>query len=135
VVIGATEGETILSMNNKKEPFDKLEVRQAIVSAIDRSAVIEAASNGLGKPIGAHMSPGNPAYIDLTGTYPYDPAKAKEYLAAAGLPDGFSATIKLPPVPYARLGGEVIASQLREVGINLEIIPVEWADWLSTVYS
>jgi peptide/nickel transport system substrate-binding protein len=135
VVIGATEGETILSMNNKKAPFDKLEVRQAIVSAIDQSAVIEAASNGLGKPIGSHMSPGNSAYVDLVGTYPFDPEKAKEYLAAAGMPDGFSATIKLPPVPYARLGGEVIASQLRDVGINLEIIPVEWADWLSTVYS
>lgn len=135
VVIGATEGETILSMNGKKAPFDKLEVRQAISSAIDKAAVIEAASNGLGQPIGSHMSPANPAYIDLTGTYPYDVAKAKEYLKAAGMENGFNATIKLPPVPYARLGGEVIAAQLREVGINLEIIPVEWADWLSAVYT
>jgi peptide/nickel transport system substrate-binding protein len=135
VVIGATEGETLLSINNKKAPFDKLEVRQAIASAIDRGAIIEAASNGLGVPIGSHMSPANPAYIDLTGTYPHDLAKAKEYLKAAGLENGFSATIKLPPVPYARLGGEVIASQLREVGINLEIIPVEWADWLSKVFT
>lgn len=135
VVIGLTEGETLLSVNNKKAPFDKLEVRQAIASAIDRDAIIEAASNGLGKPIGSHMSPANPAYVDLVGTYPHDLAKAKEYLKAAGLENGFNATIKLPPVPYARLGGEVIASQLREVGINLEIIPVEWADWLSKVFT
>ena len=135
VVIGSTEGETILTMNNKKPPFDKIEVRQAIASAIDRKAVIDAASNGLGQPIGSFMSPANPAYIDLTGTYPYDVAKAKEYLKAAGLESGFSATIKLPPPSYARLGGEVIASQLREVGINLEIIPVEWADWLSKVFT
>ena len=136
VVIGATEGETILSINNKKAPFDKLEVRQAIASAIDRKAIIEGASEaGAGLPIGSHMSPGNPAYVDLVGTYPHDLAKAKEYLAAARLPDGFSATIKLPPVRYARDGGQIIASQLREIGINLEIIPVEWADWLSKVFT
>jgi len=135
VVIGATEGETILSMNNKKAPFDKLEVRQAVASALDRKAVIDGASNGLGLPIGSHVSPNNPDYVDLVNTYPHDVAKAKEYLAAAGLPDGFKATIKLPPVPYARLGGEVIAAELRNVGINLEIIPVEWADWLKSVYT
>jgi len=135
VVIGATEGETILSMNNKKEPFSKLEVRQAVASAIDRKAVIDAASNGLGLPIGSHVSPKNPDYVDLVDTYPHDVAKAKEYLKAAGLPDGFKATIKLPPVAYARQGGEVIAAQLREVGINLDIIPVEWADWLKGVYT
>lgn len=135
VVIGTTEGETLLSMNNKKAPFDKLEVRQAIASAIDRNAVIAGNGSGLGTPIGSHMSPADPAYIDLTGTYPYDVAKAKEYLKAAGLENGFSATLRLPPPAYARDGGQVIASQLREVGINLEIIPVEWAEWLSKVFT
>lgn len=135
VVIGSTEGETLLSINNKKPPFDKLEVRQAIASAIDRKAVIAGNGSGLGQPIGSHMSPANPAYVDLVNTYPYDLAKAKEYLKAAGLENGFNATLKLPPVPYARDGGQVIASQLREVGINLEIIPVEWADWLSKVFT
>lgn len=135
VVIGTTEGETLLSINNRKPPFDKLEVRQAIASAIDRQAVIAGNGTGLGTPIGSHMSPANPAYVDLTGTYPYDVAKAKEYLKAAGLENGFSATLKLPPPAYARDGGQVIASQLREVGIDLEIIPVEWADWLSKVFT
>lgn len=135
VVIGSTEGETVLSTNNKKAPFDKLEVRQAIAHALNRDEIIAGASSGLGTPIGSHFAPHNPAYVDLTGTYPYDPAKSKELLAAAGFPDGFSATLKLPPPPYARQGGEIIASQLRQVGINLEIIPVEWADWLSQVFA
>ncbi|WP_274628542.1 ABC transporter substrate-binding protein [Arvimicrobium flavum] len=135
VVIGTTEGETLLSMNNKKPPFDKLEVRQAIASAIDRAAIIAGNGSGLGAPIGSHMSPANPAYVDLTGTYPHDIAKAKEYLKAAGLENGFNATLKLPPPAYARDGGQVIASQLREIGINLEIVPVEWADWLSKVFT
>lgn len=135
VVIGATEGETILSTNNKKSPFDKLEVRQAIAHTLDRQAIIDAASSGLGTPIGSHFSPANAAYVDLTGTYPHDIAKAKELLKAAGLENGFKATLKLPPVGYARDGGQVIAAQLREVGIDLEIIPVEWADWLKQVFT
>ncbi|MEO3999998.1 ABC transporter substrate-binding protein [Mesorhizobium sp. CAU 1732] len=135
VVIGSTEGETLLSMNNGKEPFDKLEVRQAIAHALNRDEIIVGASNGFGTPIGSHFSPANAAYVDLTGTYPHDVEKAKQLLADAGYPDGFSATIKLPPPPYARLGGEIIASELRQVGINLEIIPVEWADWLSQVFT
>ncbi|MDP3898304.1 MAG: ABC transporter substrate-binding protein [Mesorhizobium sp.] len=135
VVIGSTEGETVLSTNNKKPPFDKLEVRQAIAHALDRKAIIDGASSGLGIPIGSHFSPGNAAYVDLTGTYPHDIAKAKELLKAAGLENGFKATIKLPPVAYARDGGQIIASQLREIGIELEIIPVEWADWLKQVFT
>ncbi|WP_011580652.1 MULTISPECIES: ABC transporter substrate-binding protein [Chelativorans] len=135
VVIGATEGETILAMNNGKEPFNNLKVRQAISHAVNRDEVILGATNSHGVPIGSHFSPANSAYVDLTGTYPYDPEKAKALLAEAGYPDGFSATLKLPPPPYARLGGEIIASELREVGINLEIIPMEWAQWLEQVFT
>ena len=135
VAIGSTEGETILSTNNRKAPFDNLKVRQAIAHAIDRKAIIDGASSGLGTPIGSHFSPANKAYVDLTGTYPHDIAKAKELLKEAGLENGFSATLKLPPVAYARDGGQIVASQLREIGVDLEIVPVEWADWLKQVFT
>jgi peptide/nickel transport system substrate-binding protein len=135
VVIGSTEGETILSINNKKPPFDNLKVRQAIAHAIDRQAIIDGASAGYGTPIGSHFAPHNPAYVDLTGTYPHDVEKAKALLKEAGFEKGIEATLKLPPVPYARLGGEIIASELRDVGIDLKIIPVEWADWLKQVFT
>ena len=135
VVIGSTEGETILSINNKKPPFDNLKVRQAISYALDRKAIIDGASGGLGTPIGSHMSPANKAYVDLTGEYPHDPAKAKELLKEAGFGNGIKATLKLPPPAYARDGGQIIASELRDVGIDLEIIPVEWAQWLDQVFT
>ncbi|MCB1463045.1 MAG: ABC transporter substrate-binding protein [Nitratireductor sp.] len=134
VVIGATEGETILAINNGKEPFNKLEVRQAISHALNRQDIIDGASSGLGLPIGSHFSPADPGYVDLTGVYPYDPAKARELLKAAGYPDGFKATLKLPPPGYARQGGEIIAAELRDIGIDVEIIPVEWADWVGNVF-
>ena len=92
-------------------------------------------SSGLGTPIGSHFAPHNPAYVDLTGTYPHDVEKAKELLKEAGFENGIKATLKLPPVGYARDGGQIIASQLRDIGIELEIIPVEWADWLKQVFT
>ena len=134
IVIGSTEGETILSTNNGKAPFDNLKVRQAIAHALNRDEIIAGNGSGLGTPIGSHFSPGNAAYLDLTGTYPYDLEKSKALLAEAGYSDGFTATLKLPPPSYARDGGQVVASQLRQVGINLEIIAVEWADWLDQVF-
>jgi peptide/nickel transport system substrate-binding protein len=134
VAIGSTEGETILSTNNQKPPFDNLKVRQAIANAINRQSIIDGAMFGYGTPIGTHFAPHHPAYVDLTGASAYDPEKAKALLAEAGFPDGFEATIKLPPPAYARRGGEIIAADLRKVGIELEIIPVEWNVWLPEVF-
>lgn len=135
VVIGSTEGETILAMNNKKPPLDNLKVRQAISYALDREAIIDGASGGLGQPIGSHVSPSSKAYVDLTGRYPHDAAKARELLKEAGFENGFKTTLKLPPPAYARDGGQIIASQLRNVGIEADIIPVEWAQWLDQVFT
>ncbi len=55
VLIGGTEGKTILGINNKNKPLDDLRVRQAIAHAIDRKAIIDGAMNGLGTPIGSHL--------------------------------------------------------------------------------
>ena len=134
VLIGGTEGKTILAMNNKKKPLDDLKVRQAIAYAIDRKAIIDGASSGLGTPIGSHLTPNDPGYVDLTGMYPHDPEKAKALLKEAGVTTPLELGLILPPPPYARQGGEIIAAQLAEVGINAKIQNVEWAQWLSGVY-
>ncbi|MEL6744345.1 MAG: ABC transporter substrate-binding protein, partial [Pseudomonadota bacterium] len=134
VVVGSTEGETILSTNNTRPPFNDVRVRQAMAHAIDRQAIIDGAMFGLGTPIGTHFAPHHPAYVDLVGQYAFNPEKAKSLLAEAGFADGIKATLKLPPPSYARRGGEIIASQLRKVGIELEIIPVEWGVWVPEVF-
>src|SRR6516162_4202132 len=134
VLIGGTEGKTILAMNNKKKPLDDLKVRQAIAYAIDRKAIIDGAMNGLGAPIGSHLTPNDPGYIDLTGMYPHDPAKAKALLKEAGVTTPLQLSLILPPPAYARQGGQIIAAELAEVGINAKIQEVEWAQWLSGVY-
>lgn len=134
VIGGNTEGETILSTNNKDEHFSNLKVRMALAHAINRQEIIDGAMFGYGKPIGTHFAPHHPDYVDLTGNSNYDPALAKQLLAEAGYPDGFTTTLKLPPPSYARRGGEIIASQLRAVGINAEISNLEWSQWLEQVF-
>ena len=133
VIIGSSEGETILAMNNKKPPLDNITVRKAIAHAIDRKAIIDGALFGYGTPIGTHFAPHNPAYVDLTTQSAYDPEQSKALLAEAGVKD-LTLSLKLPPPSYARRGGEIIAAQLREVGINVDITNVEWAQWLSDVF-
>ncbi len=134
VLVGSSEGETILSTNNKMPPLDNVKVRKAIAHAIDRSAIIDGAMFGLGTPIGTHFAPHNPDYVDLTGNSQYDPELSKQLLAEAGFADGFTTTLKLPPPSYARRGGEIIAAQLRAVGIETEISNLEWAQWLEQVF-
>lgn len=134
VLSGNTEGETILAINNKMEPFNDVRVRKAVSMAIDRQSIIDGAMFGYGTPIGSHFAPHNPDYIDLTGNAPFDPDAAKALLAEAGYPDGFTTTLKLPPPSYARRGGEIIAAQLRAIGIEAEISNLEWAQWLEQVF-
>jgi peptide/nickel transport system substrate-binding protein len=135
VIVGSTEGETILAMNNARPPFDDVRVRRAVAMAIDRQAIVDGAMFGYGTPIGSHFAPHHPAYVDLTGVNAHDPAAAKALLAEAGFPDGFATTLALPPPPYARRGGEIVASQLRAVGIDAQIVNMEWAQWLEQVFT
>ncbi len=133
VVVGSTEGETILAMNNKMPPLDDARVRQAIAHAVNRQEVIDGAMFGYGTPIGTHFAPHNPDYVDLTGLSAHDPDKARALLAEAGQ-TAMKLRMHLPPPSYARRGGEIIAAQLRAVGVETEIINVEWAQWLEQVF-
>jgi peptide/nickel transport system substrate-binding protein len=134
VLIGGSRSKTILAINNKRKPLDDVRVRRAIAAAIDRKAVIEGAADGFGTPIGSFYVPGAPGYVDLTAVNAYDPNRSRALLKEAGIALPLELSIKLPPTPYARQGGEVIAAQLSKVGINAKLENVEWAQWLSGVY-
>ena len=135
VMVGTTEGETILSTNNSVKPFDDLRVRQAMAHAINRQALIDGAMFGYGTLIGSHFAPHNPDYKDLSAVYDYDIEKAKSLLKEAGLEEGFKARLHLPPTDYARRSGLIIASDLKKIGIELDIINVEWGQWLKQVFN
>ena len=132
---GSGTAEITMALNNAREPLNDPRVRQAITHAIDKQAIVQGALFGLGTVIGTHMSPAENYYVDLTDTYPYDPERARELLAEAGYPDGFTVRFELPE-PYAieRRTGEVIAQQLAQVGIDVELSVVEWATWIERIF-
>jgi peptide/nickel transport system substrate-binding protein len=134
VVVSGSRAKTILAINNRKKPLDDVRVRRAIAAAIDRKAVIQGAGEVYGVPIGSHYVPGALGYVDTTGINPYDPEKAKALLKEAGVATPLELTLTLPPPPYARQGGEVIASELAKVGIKVKLQNVEWAQWLANTY-
>jgi len=135
VLNGYTTSKVVLSTNNSRKPFTDVKVRRAMAHAIDRSALIKGAMSGYGVPIGTHMDPGNPFYMDLTSAYPFNPEKAKQLLTDAGYPNGFEAVIKLPErYAYAKRSGEIIADMLSQVGIKLKIELTEWGQWIDRVF-
>ena len=135
VVVSGSRAKTILAINNKKKPLNDVRVRRAIAAAIDRKAVIDGAGDGYGAPIGSHYVPGAFGYVDTTGVNPFNIEKAKALLSEAGIKTPLDLTLTLPPPPYARQGGEVIAAQLAKIGIVAKIENVEWAQWLSGTYT
>jgi peptide/nickel transport system substrate-binding protein len=133
VLTASSRAKTILAINNARPPLNDARVRRAIAMAIDRKAVVQASADGFGVPIGSYVTPDTPGYVDCTAINAYDPAAAKALLAQAKVA-GLSLSLKLPPVPYARQGGELIAAQLGAIGIQVRIEHIEWAQWLSGVY-
>jgi len=133
VIVGTTEGETILAINNREAPLSDKRVREAIAHAINRQDIIDGAMFGYGTPIGTHFAPHNPDYVDLTALSAYDPERSRALLKEAGQTD-LKLRLALPPPSYARRGGEIVAAQLRAVGIETEITNLEWAQWLEQVF-
>lgn len=111
-----------LNWNLSQPPFDNLEFRQAVNHAIDREAVLEAVFNGMGEVAWGPFPSSFYGYdADLEGAYEYDPDRARELLESSGVEDP-SFTAFVPPTPQFIRFGEVIQSQLAEVGIDVEFV-------------
>ena len=124
-------------LNHQAEPFNNEAVREALCYAIDRQQIMDFVAGGRGTAVGSSMYPAFTKYFmpELVDYYPYDPAKAKDLLAKAGYPNGFEMTITVasnnkPHVDTA----EVVAEQLRAVGINVKVDLVDWQTWYDEAY-
>ena len=125
-------------LNNEKAPFDKKEVRQALCYAVDPQAVMDMISDGKGAKLGSSMFPAFGKYYmeELNDMYAADTAKAKELLAQAGYPDGFTFTLTVPSNYQQHIDtAQVVAEQLKQIGVTANIQLVEWETWLSEVYT
>jgi peptide/nickel transport system substrate-binding protein len=116
-------------LNRAKAEFDDQLVRQALSHAIDREAFVQAVFMGAGEAAVQDFPEGYFAHNpDYPGDhYEYDPEKAKELLAEAGVPDGFEFEMLVPSLNSFVLGAEVTQQMLAEVGITVELRQIESA--------
>ncbi|HEX4833790.1 MAG TPA: ABC transporter substrate-binding protein [Trebonia sp.] len=137
IVHGPTDGKIQLTLNNASGPLKNVLVRQAIAYAIDKQSILKTVGGGFGTVIGSDTVPGDPWYsASYARTYAYNPAKAKQLLAQAGYPNGFSLTLTLPqPYAYATQSGPLVDAYLKAVGIRVTDKVVAWPLWLSQVFT
>ena len=123
-----------LAFNTKQAPFDRTDVRKALAQAVNKQAIVDAVFQGLATPATNPIPPTMWSYNKAVEDDKYDPAAAKAALEAAGVKD-LSMKIWAMPVarPYmlnARRAAELIQSDFAAVGVTVEIVSYEWAEYL-----
>lgn len=117
VIISDREGTVVPAFADRN-------VRLAMAHSIDRAAFGKAVLFGLADDSYQPYGKGNWAYDPaLEGVYAYDLDKAKEYMATSAFPDGFAFDMPSIPIYQSRL--EALAGFFNEIGITMNIVPVE----------
>jgi len=126
----------LMLVNTRPElPTAKREVRQAINYAIDRAELNRALFGGQALPLATAIHPKSLGY-DPRHAWPYDPAKAKELLARAGYPHGFTIGLHASSGRYARDRelSQALAGQLARVGITVRVQNLEVGQFTDGVF-
>lgn len=119
-----------VGFNMQKEPYDDVKVRQAISMAIDKTQVLNGIYEGHGVEAIGPIAPEIFGFDEEVSGIEYDVEKAKELLAEAGYPDGFSSTIWTWDDRERSDTAINVQSQLEEIGIDLKIEELEWGAYL-----
>lgn len=127
-----------LYLNNDVEPLNNEKVRQALCYAINPDEIMDMMADGKGVRIGTSMYPGLKKYYDeeYANYYEQDFEKAKLLLKEAGYEEGFDLEIAVSSADQPHVDtAQVIAEQLKNIGVNVTIKPIEWETWLEDVYA
>lgn len=123
-----------LAYNTLTPPFDKIEVRKALNMAIDKKAILQAVFQDLGEVAKNPIPPAMWGYNDAVVDDPYDPVAAKKMLDDAGVKDlkmkVWAMPASRPYMPNARRVAELIQSDFQKVGVGVEVVSYEWAEYL-----
>jgi dipeptide transport system substrate-binding protein len=123
-----------LAYNTTQPPFDKGEVRKALNMAINKDAIVDAVFQGAATPAKNPIPPTMWSYNNATEDDKYDPEAAKKMLEEAGV-SGLKMKVWAMPVsrPYmlnARRTAELIQADFAKIGVEVEIVSYEWAEYL-----
>ncbi len=121
-----------IGFNNQRAPFDDVRVRQALNYAVDKQAIVDGIFQGVFTVADAPVVPAVFGH-ESVGPYEYDPERARELLAEAGYPDGFSMTLHHPTGRYLldATVAEAVQDMLSEVGIDATLETREWSSYLA----
>lgn len=131
VLTGPYAHDWYYQVNMKVAPFDKLEVRQAFMYAIDKKSLCDDLLQGACQPADGPMTTQQTAWYDPTAnTYAYNPDKAKQLLAQAGYPNGVDVTIDMPSAGSGNMWPTIMAPYIQQaekaVGINIKFNVKDW---------
>jgi dipeptide transport system substrate-binding protein len=123
-----------LAYNSKVPPFDNVNVRKALNMAINKQAILDAVFQGAGKVAKNPIPPTIWSYNDAIEDDVYDPEKARAMLEAEGVKDLemkiWAMPVLRPYNPNARRMAEVMQEDFAKVGVTVEIVTHEWAEYL-----
>jgi peptide/nickel transport system substrate-binding protein len=119
-------GSAFVTLPTDIEPFSDVRVRQALNYAIDVEAIVDALLEGEGMRLANLFVPGGLGYDPNLEPYRYDPDQARALLEEAGYPDGFETVMDYSASERSDIV-EVVAAQLRDVGVDVHLIMRETA--------
>jgi peptide/nickel transport system substrate-binding protein len=136
VVEGPSDRDIFVGLNNQYGPLKDVKVRQALNFAVNKKALISSILFGLGTILESPTTPFLFGYTKVqSGGWPFNPVKAKQLLAEAGFPNGFSVTFHSPTGRYIQdyQVAQGIAAQLANVGIKATLSTSDWPTYVRTL--
>ncbi|SCG55371.1 ABC transporter substrate-binding protein [Micromonospora halophytica] len=118
-----------LALNQAREPYDDVNVRRAVAFALDRAAITKAAKFGLAT-VNQTAIPKNSAFHYDYAPYRRDPGQARQLLDQAGVTGLTMDLMVTSEYPETVTAAQVIAAQLKDVGITVKIRTLDFAQWL-----
>lgn len=118
-----------LTLNEARKPFDDVDVRRAVAFALDRGAITQAAKFGNATVNQTAIPKGSSFFYDYA-PYSHDQAKAKQLLAKAGVKNLTMDLMVTSEYPETVSAAQVMAAELKDVGITVKIRTLEFANWL-----
>ncbi|WP_404454771.1 glutathione ABC transporter substrate-binding protein [Virgibacillus necropolis] len=122
-----------IAFNVQNAPVDNVKLRKAISHAVERDAIIKGIFNDVGTLANSAMSPKVFGYSENIKPYEYNINKAKQLMEEAGFKDGVNLTLVTNDRQERVRMAEVIKSQLKGIGVNVEIQVLEYGAYIDAI--
>ncbi|MGH3343837.1 MAG: ABC transporter substrate-binding protein [Carbonactinosporaceae bacterium] len=133
VLLAPSDRTVFMAFKTPQAPLDDPKVRQAINYAVNKDSIVKNVLFGAAEPMDAPVAPTIEGHCSV-GSYDYDPEKAKQLLADAGVKN-LSLTVGTPTGRYLqdKQAADAVAGNLRDVGVDVQLRTMDWASYLAAI--